>query len=205
MDWILSDPFCQKRGYVARCVSYQCSALTVWLHEKERARSFAEVLSHYAKNGWCIRIIAHSNGTRIVREALKMANWPKVWDVHFVCGACDSDFKRTGFNDAMKHDRIGNFFYYTAGRDIAMKWENTFLGKLDFALPENSKPLGLCGPRHDDPHLKDRIIDGSDDEWKTFGHSTAWTSRHFGETMRTITQCDVSANLRSESLCSHSR
>lgn len=184
-DWILQDDFCREAGYVARADSYSCSFLDVWIRQKERSEQFARVLLSYVEKGFAIRCIAHSNGTRVVRDGLKIAHWPRVEELHFVCGACDSDFHRTDFNCALKHNRIGAFYHYEGGRDWAMKIENTFLGKLDFAVPEHSQPMGLKGPRHVDPCVRSRVICRSKG-WEAYGHSTCWEPHHFNDSMRRI-------------------
>jgi hypothetical protein len=208
VDWILQDPFCRRQHFVARADSYRCSALTVSLHQAERAKSFAEVLRGYAARQYPIRILCHSNGARVVRDGMRLADWPRVEEVHFVCGACDSDFDRTGFNGAMRRNRLGLFYYYVAGDDWAMRMENTLLGKLDFAIPDHSRPMGLTGPRRVDPEIRRRVIEGSvaldnfgrregkhlehskrlNESWETYGHSTCWDRRHFHFTMQRVTQ-----------------
>lgn len=187
VDWILQDPYCRERGYTARSDTYSCLPLTVWMREKERAHNFANVLKTYVDAGFKIHIMCHSNGTRVAREGMRLLKWPRVETVHFLNGACDSDFNRTGFNWAIKRNRIGLFYYYVAGRDWAMKIENTILGKLDFALPENSCPLGLRGPRFVDKQVTHRVIEGSRD-WGKYGHSTALDDDHFDGTMQLVTR-----------------
>lgn len=187
VDWVLQDQYCRERGFVARCDSYECSFLTVWMNEPKRARQLAAVIRSYLDAGYEVHLVGHSNGTRVIREALKLLRWPKVGTVHFVCGACDSDFERTGLNYALKHHRIERFYYYVGGRDWAMKLENTFLGKLDFALPEKSCPMGLRGPRNVAKEVRNRVIDNSTG-WERFGHGTCFTAAHFNNTLKRITR-----------------
>lgn len=185
-DWIHQDPYCQSRGFIARADSYSCSFVTVAFRESARVKSFAKVLKGYLDAGFQVYGLCHSNGTRIWRGALQQLNWPRVEQLHFVNGACDSDFRRTGFNQALKRNKIGTFHYYVGGCDIAMLAENTFLGRLDFAVPEKSCPMGLKGPQHVDPSVASRVIEGSKG-WEHYGHSTAWDSKHFNDTMLRVT------------------
>lgn len=191
VDRVLQSPWCREHDIVARSDAYKSGAITVWIHQGERCRRFAALLRSYAEKGFRIIIVAHSNGTIVARNGMALAGWPRVEQAHFVCGACDSDFQRTGLNKAIHNNRIGQFYFYVAGKDWAMRIENTLFGKLDFAVPEMSQPLGLAGPRNVDPAIYSRVIHGGNEEWEDYGHSTCWDRKHFEGTMYTILKnCD---------------
>ena len=173
-------------GIPARAISYHTDFWSVWMKRRFRAQRFAKVLCKYSVRDYRITIVAHSEGTVVALDAMRLAGWPRVEQVHLICGACDSDFERTKLNWALRAGQIGKVTCYTAGRDFAMRCENLLLGKLFFGVSERSWPLGLVGPRNVSFLLPCRVVEVTDPPWKYYGHSECFERNNFERTMRQI-------------------
>jgi hypothetical protein len=143
-----------------------------------RADNYRKLIRSYC--GWNIKIVAHSEGTATVLQAIKGMGLPVISELHLLNGACDSNFETNGLNDALYMRRVGKVFCYRAGKDMAMKIENTLLGKFFFQMKESDKPLGLVGPQKVRSSVSEfwaEVI------WPEYGHSTCWDRNHFKKTM----------------------
>jgi pimeloyl-ACP methyl ester carboxylesterase len=176
-----------KYGIPARAISYHTDFWSVWMKRRWRAQRFAKVLRKYSIRDYRIIIVAHSEGTVVALDAMRMAGWPRVENVHLICGACDSDFERNGLNRALRIGSIAKVTVYTAGRDWAMRFENLLLGRLLFGISERSWPLGLVGPRNVSNFLLPcRVVEVCDPPWKYYGHSECFEKDNFECTMKQI-------------------
>jgi len=178
-DWLI-----QNTGVPAVAVSYTTNFLTVWHRRKNRCQRFAKILHGYTERDFRVNIIAHSEGTVVATDALRFLGWPRVENLHLVCGACDSDFERIGINRALKIGSIEQVHCWIAGKDRAMLWERLVLGKLLFGIPDRSEPLGLVGPRNVNQEFSDKVIEHWGDPWTTYDHSTCWLPSRLDRTMR---------------------
>lgn len=167
--------------YKADSLEYFATALNVRC-EKGRTLSFAKKLRAYSVDDWNIIGVAHSNGTRIWTGGWKLAGWPRIKTLHLVCGACDSNFERLGINSALYSGKVSEIFAYTAGKDWAMKIENTLLGRFLFDL--SNQPLGLVGPQMVRDTVRQRVRWVTGGKWKEYGHSDCWLPENFESTMK---------------------
>lgn len=163
---------------------YFTTFLTVGLKQHHRAMSFSKLIRDYIAAGYKVHLVGHSNGTRVILDALKMADWPEVETVHLVNGACDSDFTRNGLNHALTHDRVKKVYCYIADNDWAMKVEDTLVGLCLFGIGWNDVPLGLGGPRNVLPSFQNRRV--IEEHWPGFSHSQCWVPANFQSTMQQI-------------------
>ena len=168
--------------YTAQSFHYFTTPLTVWVNQRRRSLSFSRMLREYTCRDWCVHLVGHSNGARVVLDGMRLAGWPKVASVNLVCGACDSDWERNGLNTAMRRGCVGAVHCYRADNDMAMQVEDTAIGLMLFGIGWNDMPLGLSGPRNVDPALSGRV---TEHHWPDYGHSTCWTK---GELSQTIGQ-----------------
>lgn len=174
-------------GVPARAISYHTKFWSVWFRRNWRAQRFAKVLKKYWRREYRIIIIAHSEGAVVALDALRLAGWPRVEALHIICGACDSDFQRTGLNMALHIGAVGKVVCYTAGRDWVMRWENLILGRLLFGISARTWPLGLVGPRNvSNELLPCRVTEITDPPWRNYGHSDCFSKDNFERTMRQI-------------------
>jgi hypothetical protein len=173
-------------GIPARAISYHTDFWSVWMRRRFRAQRFAKVLRQYSIRDYRITIVAHSEGTVVSLDGVRLAGWPRVEQVHLICGACDSDFERSGLNRTLRAGQIGRVTCYTAGRDWAMRFENLILGRALFGISGGSWPLGLVGPRNVSQMVAGRVVEVTDPPWKYYGHSTCFGGENFEKTMRQI-------------------
>lgn len=165
----------------AQTLTYFCGPILAGLTRPFRARQFAKLIKAYA--GERIIMACHSEGTATGLRALKKAGWPRIEELHLICGACDSDFHANGLNFAILSGRIGKVIVYVAGRDRAMKLENNYVGALCFGLQTGGQPLGLRGPTEVSPIVAGNVVVKV---WKNYDHSTCFLPSHFDSTMLEI-------------------
>jgi len=172
-------------GIPTRAISYHTDFWSVWMRRRWRAQRFAKVLRKYSIRDYRITIVAHSEGAVVALDAMKLAGWPRVENVHIICGACDSDFNRNGLGHALRIRAIAKVICYTAGRDCAMRFENLVLGRLLFGISARTWPLGLVGPRNVSTFLLPcRVTEVCDPPWKYYGHSECFDGDNFKRTMQ---------------------
>lgn len=176
--------------YKAQTLAYFTTALTVFWREEERSKAFGKMIRWYSVNDWDIIIVGHSNGTRVVLEGMSLAGFPKIKAVHLVCGACNANFETNGINTALRKGSLEKVFVYAGGKDMAMKIENTLMGRMLFDV---TKPLGLkkeCQTIANNNFYFARNVSlthaeqVSELEWSEYGHSTCWLPNHFEQTMK---------------------
>ena len=173
-------------GIPARAISYHTDFWSVWMKRQFRAQRFAKVLRKYSVRDYRITIVAHSEGTVVALDSMRLAGWPRVEQVHLICGACDSDFNRNGLGHALRAGQVNKVTCYTAGRDWAMRFENLILGRVLFGISERTWPLGLVGPRNVSQMVAGRVAVVSDPPWKHYGHSECFERDNFERTMRQV-------------------
>jgi hypothetical protein len=135
--------------------------------------------------GWRIILVAHSNGAWVAVNALNLLHWSvPIAELHLISGACDGNFTRNGLNFGLKTGLLGFAGVYVAGKDMAMRVEETLAGRCLFGIYPGDKPLGLAGASEvwsgvkDDPRRFKTITE--DD----YGHSGWWRGDAFGRTMK---------------------
>jgi hypothetical protein len=163
---------------------YFTTALTVGILETRRAKNLGLKIKAYLAEDFTVNLVGHSNGTHIICDALRLSNWPHVNNVHLACGACDSNFLRSGVDFALTDGKIQQIFCYVAGKDMAMKVENTLLGKFLFQMNESDKPLGLVGPKNVSQSNAGKVHLINKAPWDKYGHSTCWSEQNFNQTMQ---------------------
>jgi len=184
-DWTNRGAFHvhQHTPHAAQSLEYFAGPLLAHFLHRRLARQFGRMLKAYADARWRVVVAAHSNGTRIAVEGMRAAGWPPVAELHLLCGAVDADFERNGLNQAVDSGRVGRVVCYAAGRDLAMRVEDTLLGRRLFGV--RSEPLGLYGPlRVRKPLLDSGAVSSHDDAfWRAYGHSGCWRGRELDRTM----------------------
>ncbi len=161
----------------AEKVEYFCGPIGRALGQRERAEKFAATLQHY--QGWQAIAVGHSNGADVILDGLRLAAWPRLEELHLVCGACEADFNTNGLNLALLNDRIGKVFVYIGDRDQALRLAHTLPAQLlGYGV------LGLHGPRNVRANVRDRV---GELHWPDYGHSDCWHDDHFAQTMKHFT------------------
>src|ERR1017187_5840381 len=93
-----------KSYHCAQTLFYITTPLTVWIKDKKRFSAFSKMLLGYVNKNFRIICAGHSNGARIILEGLKKAKWPRVEEIHLLCGACNADFDENGLNQALERN-----------------------------------------------------------------------------------------------------
>jgi pimeloyl-ACP methyl ester carboxylesterase len=181
------DFIIQSLNIPAVAISYATSFLTVWRNRGMRAQRLAAVIQSYAEKDWRINIIAHSEGTVVATDALRLLCWPRIEQLHLVCGACDADFERLGINQALKLDRLARVHCWMAGHDTAMQFEKLALGRILFQV---HKPLGLKGPGNIHPQFKNFVQEHWEAPWDGYGHSDCWLPGNLERTTKQFLDTD---------------
>jgi hypothetical protein len=179
-EYLVRDHIIRKLGVPAVAVSYATSFATVWRNRSMRANRFAEIIKAYADAGWTMNFIAHSEGTVVALDALRSLYWPKVGNLHLVCGACDNDFERLGMNYAIRQDMFDSVHVWIAGQDSAMHFENLAIGRMLFQV---KMPLGLKGPVNIDPIARSMVRIHYEMPWFNYGHSDCWLPENMAATV----------------------
>ena len=165
-------------------VEYWAGYLSRVVGQHKRAYKLYRTLAYY--RGWNIVLVGHSNGADVITDCLQgFYGLAPIQHVHLVCGACESDFARNGLNMALAERRVGEVSIYCAGKDKALKWAHTWLGRL-----LGYGCIGLEGPTRVRPALASRVhvIQRG---WEDYGHSDCWGDDRFDDTMRMITGTEI--------------
>lgn len=172
----------QHTPHKAQTLTYFTGPILAGATRQWRAKQFAKLIQAYA--GWKIVLVCHSEGTATGLRALKMRGCPSVAVVHLICGAADSDFSANGLNRELAvEDSVGKAIVYIAGKDKAMKLEDSCIGSLFFGLQTAGQPLGLNGPTNVSAAAAARV---EVIRWPDSGHSACWEPHNFEYTMRQI-------------------
>lgn len=169
---------------VAEEIEYY-SGIIPWDRRNIRAKRLSGKWRQYAQNGRRVVIGAHSNGNRVALHALRITDprW-KIHELHMICAACDADFNTNGLNAALATGRINRIYVYIAGRDKALPWAHSVVGKIFWGRTA----LGLQGPINlCEEYRNTRVFIVDEGYWKEFGHSDCMRGDNFYETMRMLT------------------
>jgi pimeloyl-ACP methyl ester carboxylesterase len=128
----------------AQTLTYFTGPILAGATRNYRAKQLAKLIKAY--KGWRIVIVAHSEGTATGLRALRDSDWPGIAELHLLCGAADSDCDANGLNRGASMGAVEKIFVYVAGRDEAMKLEDSYIGSLCFGLQTAGQPMGLKGP-----------------------------------------------------------
>lgn len=167
----------------AQTLTYFTGFIFPALTRRRRARNFAKLLNTYNAEGWRIVLVAHSEGAATGLLAMELAGYPVIDELHLICGACNSDCYRNGINSAVIMNRLKKICVYVAGKDRAMRLEDTYIGSACFGLQCGGTPMGLKGPNNAVGQTKERL---SIVHWPEYGHSDCWLTKNFNSTMRLI-------------------
>jgi predicted alpha/beta hydrolase family esterase len=127
--------YLSKKSLKAERVEYFAGVVGKRFWQRRRAKKLAKKISFYTdRNGkpHHIHLVGHSNGCDVIIDALRIIKneWgsrPNIATIHFISSAAESDFNKNGLNSYEKIDKV---FIWIAGKDTAMRYAGTYLGKL---------------------------------------------------------------------------
>lgn len=170
-----AEDFWQSKGLLASKYEYGCGAATRFLFQGKRVKEVIQILRRTSRP---VVYVGHSNGCEILSRVIRESRYTFP-AVHLFAPAVQCDFKKNGFNTALKSGRIGKLFIYGSKNDLTLKYGNRFTGWLGgFGLGYGC--LGQLGPENMDISVKERVIL----DWRdTFGHSTWWKPHKIKESL----------------------
>ena len=112
----------------AESLEYLMTAFRSAAGAKYRASKLVRKLEFYNESGFEIHIVAHSNGSNVVLNALREFSAP-VAAIHFIAPACEEDCQTNGLNDLIRKGFLRKLHVYIGGEDIPCKLAST-LGRL---------------------------------------------------------------------------
>lgn len=158
------------RAVFAEKVEYFVGPVGRSLRQKKRAQKLCRTLSFYLHSGWKIVLAGHSNGCDVILDALALASFPEIAEIHLVSGACHADCVKSGLNRVIADRKV----VYIAGNDWALKLAATPIGRvLGYGV------LGSEGPTNFNGNIE-VVLEPQ------FGHGTWFASEHFDHTMRRL-------------------
>lgn len=151
------------------------------LQQQKKAQELATVFDELYKSGKSIRFVGHSNACDLFCRAIKLIKG-EIDQAHLISGACDSDFKSNGINDALSSDKVDKVFVYASKNDKALQKARAFSWLNVFGLGYGY--LGLVGPSKVQRYVNQgRVIT----VWKNkYDHSDWFKPENFDFTMKML-------------------
>lgn len=160
-------------------MEYRSGVLTRRWFQADRVKNLQKICKAYL--GDKIILVGHSNGCDIIQRMINKG-MPKVHEIHLFAAASENDFKKNGFNRALKNDQVGRIFIYCSTSDSALK-----KAKLSSALfgwmGLGYGYLGLVGPINISGEVVDRVKVVQEN---TYSHSQWFSKVNFEKTMKLI-------------------
>lgn len=110
---------CRKTSPAAIEYRYTTGPLIPKYAEQERARQVSNLVDLWADAGFDVVIVCHSRGAVIASKALCMTA-AHISAIHFISGACSSDFAENGVGCAIAKNRLGRAYCYFSRSDSAV-------------------------------------------------------------------------------------
>jgi len=145
-----------------------------------KSEEAARVLESLAPD-FRLKVITHSNGGELFSRAVRITP-VRIEEAHLVAAACDADFDKNGFNDALVQDRIGKMKLYCSKIDEALFWAriSKFLaGWAGYGYGS----LGRSGPKNVSSYASIHLST----IWKDYKHSAWWDDENFEDSFEMIT------------------
>lgn len=155
-----------NRRLIARSFEYNTWGISRFWGQRERFKTLATEINENEQETEII--IAHSYGTTVAIEAIKLCEW-NIDNLWLVQGACQSDFENNGLNDMLKADKIGDVHVVWSDADATLKWARWTTGLLKFGW------IGAEGEKNVAPEVRHRVHSHF---CKGFGHTTILDYTH---------------------------
>lgn len=171
-----------QRGRLAEKCEYFVGPISRMFGQWSRAKKLAKTMRFYYSRGFKMVLVGHSNGCDVIHKALVRSEWPEVMSLHLIAAASEADFQKTGYNEALRTNRIGEIHCYVGTRDKAL-W---FASRSWLARGIGYGSLGQDGPRKLASDVESRVHEVR----KPFSHSTWFDEEDgtFDRLMERITQ-----------------
>lgn len=100
----------------AEKIEYYVGPISRAFGQKKRAEKLARTLEFY--QGWDIVLVGHSNGCDVILDTLRAHPEIRVYELHLISAACETNFGRNGLNARPQLPVT----VWIAQQDRAMKW-----------------------------------------------------------------------------------
>lgn len=161
-------------------MEYECGIFSRRFYQNDRVKNLQKIAKNY--NGDRVVLVGHSNGCDIIERVVRKGT-PKIHELHLIAAASQADFKKNGYNRALKNGLIENIYIYMSPIDEAL--EKARLSTQLFGwMGLGYGYMGLTGPLNVDPSIKHKVFVYKYD----FGHSDWFSRKNFESTMRAISR-----------------
>lgn len=159
----------------AEKLEYFTGPLLRRLTQQARAEKFARMLLRYAKAGYAVSLVGHSNGADLIVRILDLvAGGARVESAHLVAAACEADFERNGINTHLRDGVLGRVQVFASTADKALGFARLTAAPLSL-IGLGYGSLGLTGPKNVAAAVRERV---SVVDRPGYGHST-WFADEF--------------------------
>lgn len=128
----------------ATTLPYHTDAVFRRMGQEERVDNLCIMLDRIDSRP--IILVAHSNGCDIVERLIKRKRF-NLEQIHLIAAASENDFKKNGYNQALKDGTVKKIFVYWSKKDKALhkaKWSSYLFSWLGLGYGF----LGLTGPKN---------------------------------------------------------
>lgn len=177
VTWVHTNKLARPLLARAEKIEYWCSPVGRAFGQRDRCEKLYRTLQFYA--GWDVTVVGHSNGAAVALEMMRdFPGFARIAHLALVCGACESNFHKSGLNDWLEQGSVGRVTVCVAGRDVPLR--------LAHSLPARLLGYGVMGLGHDlhvRPSVRDRVTVVRGGRWAEYGHSTCWEDQNLDDTM----------------------
>lgn len=169
----------QQTKYRAERYEYASDAIFRRIGQEQRVKDLQTVV--HRLSGGDIILVGHSNGCDLIERLVKR-NVHYFKEIHLIAAASENDFRKNGYNDALRKNGVGQIFIYHSPLDEALKqakWSTRLFGWLGLGYGY----LGLTGPKYISKEVQHKVISIE----RPFNHSEWFTESNFDDTMKLIT------------------
>lgn len=165
--------------FKATKMEYRSGAFTRRIFQSARVKNLQKICKAYL--GDKIILVGHSNGCDIIQRMINKGI-PKVHELHLIAAASEHDFKKNGFNRALKNGHVERIIVYMSTIDNVLK-KAKLSSRLFGWMGLGYGYLGLTGPLNVDPSVEAKVFVHNE----PMSHSQWFSKKSFERTMKTIT------------------
>lgn len=167
------------KGAHATTLPYRSGVVFRRMGQEERVDNLETILKRL--DGRSIVLVVFSNGGDIAERIVKRNKF-NFEEIHMIASASENDFRKNGFNAALRDDKINKIFVYYSKKDRALqkaKWSTYLFSWLGLGYGF----LGLTGPKNVLLKFRHRVTAIEYD----LDHNEYFTCENFPRLMKQIT------------------
>lgn len=169
----------QQTKFSADRYEYASDAIFRRIGQEQRVKDLQTVVQRLSTGD--IILVGHSNGCDLI-ERLVRRNVHYFKEIHLIAAASENDFRKNGYNEALKKKSVGEVYVYHSPLDEALKqakWSTRLFGWMGLGYGY----LGLVGPKYINKQIQFKVKSIE----RPFGHSEWFADANFDETMKLVT------------------